>query len=224
MVDGAEKKHRLSANWAVQEVDHLISRFSRYTRFVLYSKWSLAGLALLLIVALIAWPYFTRDTSGLRVSFMSAGSITHKPGLLPRMNKPRYSTTTAAGDAFTITGEAAIQQSETMIVIEKVNGELVKKDASWLSLSADRAEYEQGSSKLVLKGNVNVVNDVGYNFVTQSASIDTKTMHVVGQESISGVGPSGKLLASGFEITDNGKQVRFGGKSRVSIQIESSKP
>lgn len=217
----AEKKHRLSANWAVREVDQLISRFSRYTRFVLYSKWSLAGLALLLMVVLIAWPYFTRDASGVRVSFMNTGSIKHQPGLMPRMNNPRYDSTTAAGDAFVVTGAAAIQQSATMIVIEKVQGQLVKKDGSWLSLAADRAEYEQGKNWLVLRGNVNVTNDTGYNFVTQSAMVDTKTMHVVGKEVIEGNGPTGKLLASGFEITDNGKKVHIGGQSRVRIEFNA---
>lgn len=224
MNKGAEKKHKLSANWAVQEVDHLITRFTRYTRYVLLGKWSLAGLALLLMIVLIVWPYFTRDTSGLRVSFTGTDALTHQPGLMPRMANPRYHSTTKAGEPFSITGAAAVQQTPTLIIIEKVTGELVKKDGSWLSLSADRAEYEQGKHTLVLQGNVNVVNDEGYNFVTPSALVDIKTMRVVGTEPISGVGPSGKLLASSFEITDNGKKVHLGGKSRVSVEINPSQP
>ncbi len=222
-----EKKHTLSANWAVREVDHLLSRFTRTTRFVLYGKWSLTTLALLLIGILIAWPYFTRDATGVRVSFISAGSIKLDTTLMPRMNNPKYEATTDAGEPFKVTGAVAIQKSATLVVIEKVNGELLKKDGSWLSLSADSAEYDQSKASIILKGNVNVVNDKGYNFVTQSAAVDTKTMHVVGQEQISGVGPQGKLLASNFEIIDNGKEVRFngkevrfGGKSRVNIKIE----
>ena len=214
-----EKHHRLSANWAVREVDQLFSRLTRYTRFVLYSKWSLAALAALLMLVLVAWPYFTRDDSAVRVSFISADTLKHAPEIMPKLSNPRYESTTEAGDAFTVTGAVATQQSPTKVVVEKVAGQLVKKDGSWLSLSADRAEYEQTAHTLVLQGNVNVVNDTGYNFVTNSAKVNTKTMQVIGEEPIEGTGPTGKLLASGFEITDNGKKVHIGGGKRVTIEF-----
>jgi lipopolysaccharide export system protein LptC len=220
MIENPEKTHTLSAHWAVREVDHLLSRFARTTRFVLYGKWSLTILALLLMVVLIAWPYFTRDATGVRVSFINSSSIKSDTTLLPRMNNPKYEATTNAGEPFKVTGKVAIQKSATLVVIENVNAELLKSDGSWLSLSADSAEYDQTKGNIILKGNVNVVNDKGYNFVTPSASVDMKTMHVVGNESIAGVGPQGKLLASNFEITDNGKQVHFGGKSRIKIEIQ----
>ena len=220
MPPDAEKNSRLSANWAVQEVDQLIARFSRYTRFVLYSKWSLAVLALLLMVVLIAWPYFTRDTTGVRVSFVGATKdMQPQPNLMPRLTNPRYESTTTAGDSFIVTGAVAIQQSASLVIVEKVSGQLVKKDGSWLSLSADRAEYEQGKHLLLLVGNVNVVNDAGYNFITPSARVDTKSMQVTGDQGIEGTGPQGKLLASRFEITDNGKTINVGGAGRVTIEF-----
>ena len=221
MPDEFGKKKGLSANWAVREVDQLFGKLTRYTRFVLYSKWSLAVLALLLMAVLIAWPYVTRNDSGVRVSFIgSAGQLVSKTGLAPRMQNPRFEGVTDAGDTFKVTGAMAIQEANNVVVVEKVNGELIRKNGQWLSLSADNATYYQAQNLLDLKGNVNVINDQGYNILTDAARVDTRSMRVVGDGVISGTGPSGALSANGFEMTDNGATVTLGKQGRVKVRIE----
>ena len=221
MSEFGKKTPGIAATWAAREVDQLFSRIRRYTAFVFYGKWSLASLALLLMVALIAWPYFTKDSSGVRVSFIStAGQLVSQTGLAPRMDNPRFEGATDAGDTFKVTGTAAIQQSPALIVVEKVNGELIRKNGAWLSLNADRAEYYQSENRLVLMGNVNIMNDQGYNIVTNAARVNTASMHVVGDGQVQGTGPTGALSALGFEITENGKHVSVGRSGRVNVTID----
>jgi lipopolysaccharide export system protein LptC len=223
------KQHGLSANWAVREVDHLFSRLGRYTRFVFFSKWFLALFAVALLAALIAWPYFSRQDQGMRISFVSATGRLHGPATEPRMEKPVYEGFNDDHEPFKVTGNTAIQKSADIVVIEQVSAQLVKKSGGWLSLTSDRAVFYKAKNRLDLAGQVNVMNDQGYNFLTSSAQVDTKTMHVIGHEPVRGVGPAGKLLASGFEITDNGAQVHFLGAEgttrpgRVNVEVQPAK-
>lgn len=216
-----EQKKGLSNNWAVREVDHLFSRLSRYTRFVIYGKWSLAGFALLLLVALLVWPMLSTDRSGMRVSFIGTENLPGKSGTSPTMHSPVYEGTDAKGRQYRITGVKATQVSPEVIAIETVDGQLLTGD-SFVSLSADTAEYIKAQNRINLQGNVRVMNGEGYSFVTNSAAVDTERMLVTGQEQVSGEGPAGKLLATGFEIGDNGKMVRFGKTGRVNMVIDNA--
>jgi len=217
-----QRKSGLSNIWAVREVDHLFSRLSRYTRFVVYSKWSLAGFALVLLVALVVWPMLSTDRSGMRVSFIGTEQIPGKSSVSPTMDNPVYEGSDKNGRQYKITGLKAIQANSDMIVVEQVEGQLVG-GTSFVNLSADRAEYNQKEQRIELQGNVHVLNDEGYSFTTPTATIDTATMMVTGQQQIVGEGPMGKLLATGFEIGDNGTKVKFGGTGRVNMVIDKAK-
>lgn len=216
-----EPKKGLSNNWAVREVDHLFSRLSRYTRFVIYSKWSLAGFAMVMLVALVVWPMLSTDRSGMRVSFIGTENLPAKASVSPTMHNPVYEGTDAKGRQYRITGVKATQVTPELIVIDTVEGQLLT-GASFVSLSADTAEYIKAQNRIDLKGHVRVMNGEGYSFLTNSAVVDTERMVVTGQEKISGEGPAGKLLATGFEIGDNGKMVRFGKTGRVNMVIDNA--
>lgn len=214
-MDG-EKKFSL---WGVREVDHLFSAFARYTRFVLYSKWAFGIIAIVLMVSLIGYPLLTKDRSGIRVSFVGTDSK-GQPISSPVMNNPEYQGTDANGQQYKVTGARAIQKTPELIVIENVEGQLVRADGSFVALSADSAEYKQKAQFIDLIGNVTITDASGYTFLTPRATVNTATMDVDGNEAVEGDGPQGKLLATGFKIRDNGKQISFGGTSRVTVKLD----
>lgn len=214
----------LSAHWGTREVDHLFGRFARATRFVLFSKWFLAVVAALLLVVLIVVPMLEKR-SGARLSFVSeeAGTITKTDAAsAPSMAKPVYEGTDKNGRQYRITGGRATQITADMIELDNVEAMLENGD-NFVSVTADKAQYFQEEKKVELIGNVNVIHGKGYNFLTPAATVDTATMDVTGNQEISGEGPMGKLLATGFEIRDNGKSIRFGGTSRVNVTLNGSK-
>lgn len=212
----------LSAWWAVREVDSLFSRLGQYTRFVIYGKWSLVGVALLLTASLIIWPLVSKDKSGLRVSFVDTKVIKEKPSS-PVMASPVYSGSGINGQQYKIVGKTATQQTPNLVVIETVEAAMTKPDGAWRILTADRAEFQQDKKLLDLFGNVTVVDDQGTNFVTEHATIETNTTRIYGTKRITGQGNMGNLVASGFEITDNGKHIQFtGGATPVKLIIQRS--
>lgn len=222
MNDAPEKHHTLSF-WAVREVDHLFSAFRRYTKFVFYSKWAFGVIALVLMVSLIGYPLLTKDRSGIRISFVGTTDSNGKKITSPVMNNPEYQGTDANGQQYKVTGLRAIQKSADLVLIEKVEAQLLRADGSFVAMTADTAEYKQKEERIDLKGNVNVSDSSGYIFVTPSAVVNTNTMEVTGNERIDGAGPQGKLLATGFKISDNGKKITVGGSSRVTVKIDKMK-
>lgn len=223
--DGHEPhKKGLSANWAVTEVDHLISALGRYTRFVVLSKWFLVIFALGLITALIALPLLSKDRSGLRVSFVDSSVATPKDAAKPVMSNPEYRGASDKGEQYTVRGQRATQETQNTILIEPVTAHLATASGGARDLTAERALYNQDTKIIELTGNVNLTDDKGYRFLTQQATVDSKTNHVTGHEPVSGTGPLGNLLASGFEIRDSGSHIIFtGGAEPVRVHIDRKK-
>ena len=59
---------------------------------------------------------------------------------------------------------------------------------------------------------------------SERAEVDTKTNHIVGNQPITGVGPAGNLLASSFEMIDNGAHMIFNrGAEPVRLHIDRAK-
>lgn len=214
----------LSDHWAAREVDHLFGRFTRATRFVLFSKWFLAIISGILLVVLVIYPMMEKR-SGARLSFVSeeASAIASTDAAnAPSMSAPVYEGSDAKGRQYRITGGKATQITADMIELDSMQAQLDSGDSA-VTVTADKAQYKQEEKKVDLIGNVNVTHAKGYHFVTPAATIDTATMDVTGNQEITGQGPMGKLLATGFEIRDNGKAIRFGGTSRVNVTINRGK-
>ena len=213
----------MSGWWAVREVDHLFSAFKRYTRFVLYSKLGLVGVAALLVISLIAWPLISKDKSGLRVSFVDSKSVKQAPSS-PVMENPEYRGVGASGQQYKITGKTATQQTPTMIVIDAVRAEMTKPSGDIHVLTADRAEYAQDKKLVDLFGHVVAVDTKGTRFTTSHATMNTEKNLIFGNEEVHGDGPMGKLVASGFEIIDNGNHIIFkGGEKQLRVTINRKK-
>src|SRR5262249_6618623 len=151
-----------------------------YTKFVLFSKWFLGVFAIVLMSSLIAWPLLTKDRSGIRITFMGTGNPNNAAS--PVMEHPQYEGSDAKGQQFKVTGIRATQKTPELVLIEKVDGQLIRANGGWSSLNADTAEYRQKQNHLELIGNVVISSDTGYIFNTPRASVDTKTMHITGNE------------------------------------------
>ena len=203
----------------LREADRVFGYLSRYTRFVLFSKWFLGVVAIIGITALIAWPLLTRDKSGVRVSFVMTEGKSGVPSITPVMNKPRYEGTDERGRKYTITADQAEQKPDKKIGLKNVAADMFTEQGAWLSLTAAGGEFNDITKILTLTGTVTLYHEEGYQFVTEQVDIDTNTSEARGDLPISGQGPMGKLLATGFEIKDNGNYILFGRKGRVTMTL-----
>ncbi len=206
-------------------IEDLFGRIRGYTRFVALSKWSLVGIALLLLGVTIAWPLITKDHSGLRVSFTDKQSTTAAvTPESPVMNNLEYRGVGDQGQQFVIRGQTAVQQNSNLVVLTTVEAVMEQASGKRYTLTANRAEYQQDIKRIDLFGQVTLVDDAGGQFITEHATVDTATMDVTGTDPIEGTNASGKLLASGFEIRNNGDAMRFTrGDAPVTLTINPTK-
>jgi lipopolysaccharide export system protein LptC len=205
------------------QVEDLFSRLARYTRFVLFSKWFLAIFAVIVIIFLVGWPLLTRDTSGMRVSFVVTENADGSHAVSPMMKNPNYQGVDKKGQKYRVTALRAVQRTPVIIDMEKVQADMFMSDKSWLSLTADKAEFHDDTKLLYLLGNVTMFHDGGYSFLTDRAVVDTNTSQAAGDRAVTGQGPMGNLLATGFEIRDNGSIIKFGGYGRVTMELVKAK-
>lgn len=205
------------------QVEELFHRITRYTRFVLFSKWFLAVIAVIVIGFLIAWPLLTRDSSGMRVSFVVTENADGTRAVSPVMKNPHYQGVDKKGQKYTVTAKEAIQRTSIIVDMKQVQADMFLTDQSWLSLTADRAEFHDDTKLLYLVGNVTIFHDGGYSFLTERAVVDTNTSQAAGDKQVTGQGPMGNLLATGFEIRDNGTVIKFGGQGRVNMELVKAK-
>lgn len=223
-MNAAKKDHEgLSSWWGVREVDFLFGQFKRYTRFVFYGKWSLVSIALILVAALIIWPFVGKDKSGLRISFVDSKTAPASPEK-PVMTNPEYRGTSANGREYKVAGTRAIQETQDMIVIEQVEAVMMKPDGGWQVLTADKAEYYKAEMRIELLGNVVVIDNRNNEFKTARATVDVATMDVTGKDPVEGMSENGKILATGFEMRDKGNRTVFHhGNDRVKVTSKPSK-
>lgn len=217
----AEKQpDKLSSWWALADAEHLFGRIRRYTRFVALSKWSLLGVALVLTASLIIWPLLSADKSGLRVSFSGTPADGQK-ATSPVMTNPEYRGLGEAGQEFKISGKTATQKTPTLVVMEMVEAQMTKANGAWNSITADRAEFQQDKKIIDLFGHVTLIDAKGSNFTTEHATIEMSPLHIYGREAISGISANGNILASGFEIVDDGARIIFTrGAAPVKVNFE----
>ena len=193
----------------MREVDHLIGKLGRYTRFVGYSKIALLAIAGVLTVSVMLWPLLQKDRSGLRISFVDSKTAAGALVASPVMENPEYRGQGDKGQQYTIHGKTATQKTPNLMLIDTVEGQMLRADGKWYHLTADRAEYQQDKKIVDLYGNVNVIDMNGTRFVTSHATVEMQTMHIYGSDPITGTGQTGNIVASGFEIEDNGTHTTF---------------
>jgi lipopolysaccharide export system protein LptC len=176
---------------------------------VFYSKRALLVVAGILTLALIAFPLLTKDRSGLRVSFVDSKTAAAAHVESPVMENPEYRGQNESGAQYKINGTTATQKTPTLVVIAQAEGQMLRMDGKWYHLTADRAEYQQDKKIVDLFGNVTVYDMNGTTFVTEHATVEMQTMHIWGTDTITGTSDMGNIVASGFEIEDNGDHIIF---------------
>jgi hypothetical protein len=195
---------------------------ARYTKFVFFGKWALGGVALLILVMLIAWPLFISGNAGMRISLSSQEANGMNSGA-PVMQNPRYQGNSSDGQPYTVIAKRAIQQSDSVILLEKIKGDLSTKRQKWLSLTAENGRFEDTQKILILHDGVVMKHQDGHIVITDRAFVDTRQFIARGDKEVQMQSPIGSLLATGFEIRDNGDYMKFGTKGRVKVDIKKSR-
>ncbi|HEV3177852.1 MAG TPA: LPS export ABC transporter periplasmic protein LptC [Stellaceae bacterium] len=193
----------------------------RYSRFVAWMKLALptAAVALLLLVAV--WPRIQSAVERLhklpRIDLSQARDL--------RMVNLHYSGKDRHDRPFTVTADAARQRPEVddLVELEGPKADMTTQNDTWLALTAYSGVYRPQSQLLDLFGNVELFQDKGNEFKTDSAHIDMAKGSADGADPIEGHGSFGTIEAEGFRIENQGDIIIFTGKARLLLEPHEAK-
>jgi lipopolysaccharide export system protein LptC len=194
-----------------------------YSRFVTWMKVLLPGVALVLIILVVAWPHLKLQDTRFRIGFsaLKAGDAED-----PSMLNPRFLGADKTQQTFSVTADIAknLLNNKKSVELEMPKADIALDDGTWLVLTAETGIFTRLEETLELKGSVNMFHDSGYEFRTEQADINLTDGSATGSVAVVGQGPFGILNAEGFRLIDKGKTIYFTGKSKLTMYPGAGKP
>jgi lipopolysaccharide export system protein LptC len=188
----------------------------RYSRFVSLAKRILPGVAGFLLLLVAIWPHLQAEVE--RVHF-TAPRLDPREAQDLRMVNAHFTGIDRQNRPFVITADVARQSPnvDDLISLEGPKGDLTSTSGSWFELSGYTGLYQPNAQILDLFGNVQLFQDKGNEFHTDSAHIDMATGTADGHDHVDGQGPFGHITGQGFRILDHGATIVFTGHSHLVL-------
>jgi lipopolysaccharide export system protein LptC len=195
----------------------------RYSRFVTWMRRMLPAVAIGLLLLVAAWPRLQTAMDRLkaqlpRLDVSQAGDL--------RMVNLRYTGYDKHGQPVTITSESARQRpggKDDVVELQAPKADLTTQNGTWIAVTAETGMYQPTEQQLDLFGNVELFQDKGNSFRTDSAHVDIAKGTAEGNDAIEGNGPFGDMRAEGFRIEERGDVIRFLGRSSVDVNPREAK-
>jgi lipopolysaccharide export system protein LptC len=135
------------------------------------------------------------------------------------MTKPRFYGKDEKGRSFLIAAKEAtrVPGQVDRIILEGPQLVLELSPTRRGSASAARGVYQEKTRVLNLTGTVKFDDGAGNRFLSDKAEVDTKTWAIHGESGVVGEGPIGRITASSYAITDDGKHALFTGGVKAHL-------
>lgn len=187
-----------------------------YSRFVGLAKRILPGMAVILLGLVAIWPRLQSEIE--RVHF-ALPRLDPREAQDLRMVNARYTGIDRQNRPFVVTAEVARQTPnvDDLVALEGPKGDLTSS-SGWFELNAYTGLYQPNAQLLDLFGNVQLFQDKGNEFHTDSAHIDMNNGSAAGDDPVDGQGPFGYVTGQGFRIRDHGDVIVFTGHAHLMLR------
>ena len=193
----------------------------RYSRRVTLLKRLLPVIGVALLVLVAIWPRLVPLLESVQFGFPV---IDLREAHELRMLNPRYAGMDRENRPYVVTSAIGRQASnrDDLMSLERPRAEMTMRNGALVVVTAATAMYQSQAQLLDLFGDVNLVRDDGTRFVTNTAHVDVAADRAVGNDPVTGHGPSGDITAQGFRVVDRGNTIVFTGKS--NLLLKGTKP
>ena len=140
------------------------------------------------------------------------------------MLNPRYAGVDRENRPYVVTSAIGRQASnrDDLMSLERPRAEMIMHNGALVVVTAATAMYQSQAQLLDLFDDVNLVHENGTRFVTNTAHVDVAADTAMGNDPVTGHGPSGDITAQGFRVVDRGNTIVFTGKS--NLLLKGTKP
>jgi lipopolysaccharide export system protein LptC len=193
----------------------------RYSRRVALLKRLLPVIGVALLVLVAIWPRLVPLLESVRFGFPV---IDLREAHELRMLNPRYAGVDRENRPYVVTSAIGRQASnrDDLMSLERPRAEMTMHNGALVVVTAATAMYQSQAQLLDLFGDVNLIHENGTRFVTNTAHVDVAADSAMGNDPVTGHGPSGDITARGFRVVDRGNTIVFTGKS--SLLLKGTKP
>jgi lipopolysaccharide export system protein LptC len=195
---------------------------AQYSRFVGRMKIALPAVAGVILLLVLLLPQFRADSERFRVGVKNLTDITNDT--LSMINA-RYVGEDDQGHPYTLTAASARERSGEDKAIDLVSPEAHLTDGAGKSvkITATNGVYDRNQQILDLAGQVDVVQQEGYEVHSTAARILIKERIATGDKPVTGKGSFGTIDAAGFSVRDNGSSVNFTGPVKLVLDNDHDK-
>ena len=207
---GSGHRHRIPINLTRR-------KYSRsYGVMVGSLKLILPTVALSLLALAAVWPLIEGEDQAV-VSALSQADRLAADKI--QVSRASYTGTESNGQPFTVTADLMEQESpdSKIVLLTKPQADILLTDNRWGAVTAKSGSFNQQSQILKLVGKVNLFHDMGYEFRTETATLDLTKGSAKGTDPVEGQGPFGYVEAEGFQVENRGERVELSGKSKLVI-------
>lgn len=187
-----------------------------HSRFVQRTKWILPTLAAALLLAVGIWPEIQSMVERLhfgvpRIDLSEARNL--------RMVEPRYSGIDRDNRPYVLTAHTATQasQADGIITLDAPKADMTTNNGDWVEISGYTGTYQPQPQLLDLYGDVQLYQDQGNEFRTDSAHMDMANGTAASSDPVAGHGPFGHVTAQGFTMYNRGDVIVFNGKTSLTL-------
>jgi lipopolysaccharide export system protein LptC len=192
-------------------------RSDRYSRLVALLKRLLPIIGAALLALVTIWPRLVPLLDSVRFGFPV---IDLREAHELRMLNPRYAGVDRFDRPYVVTSAVGRQapDREDLMSLERPRAEMTMHNGALVVVTAATAMYQSQAQLLDLFGDVNLVHENGTRFVTNTAHVDVAADTAVGNDPVTGHGPSGDIAAQGFRVVDQGNTIVFTGRSHLLLK------
>ena len=185
-----------------------------YSKFIRTMKMALPLVAVILTVIVFVWSTNEEELVPAQTDAKATRTI-GKNELL----SPHFNSIDNKDQPYTIKAKRAIQgeANENLIILEEPIGDILLENGTWIAIEADQGAYRQDNQRLLLKGNVNLYHDQGYQLTTEQLHIDMENNTLWSKQPVSGHGPAGTIEATGMRGDNNTGVINFEGRAKLTI-------
>ncbi len=192
----------------------------RYSLFIRRMRVVLPLAALCIIAILFSWNMLKQDAIIPQKPETKDGQDVTKNELLD----PRFDSVDQKNQPYSITAEKAVQaeNDNQMILLEKPLADLTLNNGNWIAVEAQQGAYNQETQRLLLKGDVNLYHDTGYNLKMAELDVDVDQEKAWTETIVQGQGPMGLLDAKGMQADSKAGTLVFKGPAKLVLYKNQS--
>lgn len=186
-----------------------------YSTFIRRAKLILPIIALCITAIIFTWNTLGNDNI---IPAKDKATLAQSIGQNELLS-PRFESTDEKKQPYTITASRAVQPdaNEDLILLEKPVGDMLLNNGNAVSIEAVHGVFKQKAQHLLLKEDVRLFHDQGYQMKTQILNIDLDKSTAWSDQKIYAQGPKGTLESEGLNGNLSSETLVFTGPIKLII-------